>query len=73
MSLAHRSKGTDEIKLEQQQKNLSQCHIMHHKSHTEWPGIDIGLVVERLAIRRRSNAISLTDTITFNVKSSGSD
>ena len=68
MSLAHRSKGTDEIKIEHREKNVSQCHILRHKSHTEWTGIDIGLIVERLAIRRRSHAISHTDTDSFTVK-----
>jgi hypothetical protein len=24
-------------------RNLSQCHCVHHKSHTNWPGIEPGL------------------------------
>jgi len=23
-------------------KNLSQCHCVHHKSHFDWPGIEPG-------------------------------
>ena len=23
-------------------KTLSQCHFVHHKSHTDWPGIEPG-------------------------------
>ena len=68
--LVHRQKGTDEIKLQYQEKNLFQCHFLHHKSHTEGPGIDIGLVGERLAIQRRSHDSSLTAIDTFAVKDS---
>jgi hypothetical protein len=70
MSMAHRYKGSDEIKLDYQEKNLSQCYFPHHKSHTERLDIDIGLVGERLAIKRRSRDISLTDIDTFVVKAS---
>jgi len=68
--MAHRYKGSDEIKLDYQEKNLSQCHFLHHASRTERLGIDIGLVGERLAIKRRSHDISLTDIDMFAVKAS---
>ena len=32
----------DRRKLKYSEKNLSQCHFVHHKSHTNWPGIDPG-------------------------------
>jgi hypothetical protein len=33
-------------KLKYSEKNLFHCHVVHHKSHMDWPGIKLGL--ERL-------------------------
>jgi hypothetical protein len=33
---------TDRGKQNYSEKNLSQCHLVHHKSHTYWPWIELG-------------------------------
>jgi hypothetical protein len=33
---------TDMVKLKYSEKNLSQHHFVHQKSHIEWPGIEPG-------------------------------
>jgi hypothetical protein len=33
---------TDRGKLKDSEKNLSQRHFMHHKSHMDWPGCESG-------------------------------
>jgi len=35
MSMEHRWKHTDDEKLKYSEKNLSHCHFIHHKSHTD--------------------------------------
>jgi hypothetical protein len=40
--LEHRWNETDTGKTKNSGKNLSQCHFAHHKSHTDWPGIEPG-------------------------------
>jgi hypothetical protein len=33
---------TDRGKLKCWKKNLSYCHFIHHKSHMDWPGVEVG-------------------------------
>jgi hypothetical protein len=42
MSMEHRWKDTDRIKPKYYEKNLCQCHIVHHKSHMDWTEIKPG-------------------------------
>jgi hypothetical protein len=40
--MEHRWNETDRGKPKYSEKNLSQCHSVHHKSHMDWHGIETG-------------------------------
>jgi hypothetical protein len=40
--MEHRWNEIDREKPKNSGKNLSQCHFVHHKSYTDWPGIEPG-------------------------------
>jgi hypothetical protein len=42
MSTEHIWDDTEEGNLKYFDRNQSQCHFVHHKSHTVWPGIKPG-------------------------------
>jgi len=52
MGMEHWWNGTDRGKLKYWDRNLSQCHRVHHKCHTDWPGIESGLPRLKLATSR---------------------
>jgi hypothetical protein len=39
VSMVHWWNDNERGKLKYPEKTLSQCHFVHHKSHTDWPGI----------------------------------
>jgi hypothetical protein len=39
--MEHRWNEIDRVKPKYSGKNVSQCHIVHHKSHMDCPGIEL--------------------------------
>jgi hypothetical protein len=53
--MEHRWNETDRGKPKYPGKNLSQCHFVHQKSHTDCPGIEPDFRGERSATNRLSH------------------
>jgi hypothetical protein len=53
--MEHRWNETDKGKPKYSGKNLSKCHLVHHKSHMDYPGSNPGLRDESPATNRLSH------------------
>jgi hypothetical protein len=49
-------------KINNSNKNLSQCHLTHHKSHMDWPSANPSLCSERLTAWAKARPIKLGRT-----------
>jgi hypothetical protein len=49
MHIEHRWNDTDRGELQVSDRNLSQCYLVHQKSHIDWPGIETGFLAHRVA------------------------
>jgi hypothetical protein len=55
------------ILTEQGEKNLSLCHLVHHKSHTDWPEIGPSMPRRSLcSVKFQCTAISIICYVTLN-------
>jgi hypothetical protein len=60
---------TDRRKLKYSKKNVSQCHFVHHKPHTDWPGYKPGHHGDNPATNclNYGKVISINNNVTRNV------
>jgi hypothetical protein len=48
--------------------NLPQCHIVHHKSHMTWPGLELGRRGEKPVTNRLSYVTGLRFYVDFSAE-----
>jgi hypothetical protein len=58
MNVEHWGNDTDRRKRKQPEKNLSQCHSVHYKFHTHWPGIELDLCSEKPLVNHLSHGMA---------------